>query len=103
MSAMFESCFGLTSLDVSNLDTSQLTNMGYMFSSCSKLTSLDLSNFDTSKVTDMYAMFSGCASLRTITINDETSAYKLIAQIQTDLNKTATWDSTTKIITIPAA
>ena len=55
---MFENCRGLTSLDVSNFDTSQVTNMSGMFAGCNKLTSLDVSNFDTSQVTDMSGMFS---------------------------------------------
>ena len=43
-------------LDLSNFNTSNVTNMIYMFLG-SKITSLDLSNFDTSNVTDMYYMF----------------------------------------------
>ena len=53
------------SLDLSNLDTSNVTNMNYMFSSCS-LSSLDVSNFNTSKVTNMGIMFSGCTNLTEI-------------------------------------
>ena len=48
----------MTSIDLSALDTSEVTYMGGMFYSCSSLTSLDVSNFDTSKVTNMSAMFS---------------------------------------------
>ena len=40
--------------------------MKWMFYNCNLLTSLDLSNFDTSKVTDMSNMFSGCRSLEHI-------------------------------------
>ena len=58
MRNMFKSCSKLTSLDVSDFDTSSVTNMSSMFSSCSKLTSLDLSNFNTSSVTNMSYMFS---------------------------------------------
>ena len=101
MLAMFYGCSGLTSLDLSNFDTSNVIGMGYMFRGCSGLTFLDLSNFNTSQVTNMSNMFSNCASLRTIKINDEASANKLIAQIRADLSKTATWNSETKIITIP--
>ena len=36
----------LTSLDVTNFDTSQVTDMEGMFSFCSSLTSLNLSLFD---------------------------------------------------------
>ncbi|EKP7339173.1 BspA family leucine-rich repeat surface protein [Listeria monocytogenes] len=45
-----------TSLDLSSFDTSKVTNMGYMFDQ-SAATSLDLSSFDTSNVTSMTYMF----------------------------------------------
>ena len=45
------------SLNISNLDTSSVTNMSGMFKECTNLTSLDVSNFDTSKVTNMSSMF----------------------------------------------
>ena len=92
----------LKTLNVSNLDTSKVTNMSNMFNYCTSLTSLDLSNFNTSQVTTMDGMFIGCESLRDIKINDETSANKLIVQIKEDLSKTATWNPETKIITISA-
>lgn len=40
-----------------------ITSMYYMFSACSVLTSLDLSNFDTSNVTKMSYTFSYCRAL----------------------------------------
>ena len=46
-----------TALDLSNFDTSKVTNMNEMFSN-TKATTLDISNFDTSKVTNMECMFS---------------------------------------------
>ena len=69
MNAMFSGCISLTSLDVSNFDTSQVTDMSNMFSGCSKLTSLDVSNFDTSKVTDMNNMFYYCISLTSLDLS----------------------------------
>ena len=66
MMDMFSGCSSLTSLDVSNFDTSKVTNMHTMFDSCSILTSLDVSNFDTSKVTDMFGMFCGCPAWDTV-------------------------------------
>ena len=42
---------------LSQMDTSNVTDMGYMFYGMSSVTSLDLSNFDTSKVTSMNNMF----------------------------------------------
>ena len=68
MSYMFNNCSKLTSLDVSNFDTSKVTDMNYMFNNCSSLTSLDVSNFDTSKVTDMRSMFSGSVSESKLTV-----------------------------------
>ena len=69
MDSMFYYCSGLTNLDVSNLDTSQVTNMSEMFGDCERLANLDLSTFDTSNVTDMASMFTGCYGLRTLNIN----------------------------------
>ena len=50
----------LRTIDVTNLDTSQITDMNSMFIGCMGLTSLDLSNFDTSKVTNVSNVFVGC-------------------------------------------
>ncbi|EAF6816761.1 BspA family leucine-rich repeat surface protein [Listeria monocytogenes] len=57
MYAMFYSN-AATSLDLSNFDTSQVTNMNCMFY-YSAATSLKLNNFNTSQVTDMSFMFTG--------------------------------------------
>ena len=57
-------------LDLSNFDTSQVTNMGFMFHSMSNLTALDLSNFDTSKVTDMHHMFYGMPNLTSLNLSN---------------------------------
>ena len=69
MQRMFMGCSSLTSLDLSNFDTSNVTNMAPMFMGCSSLTSLDLSNFDTSNVTNMGAMFMGCSSLTSLDLS----------------------------------
>ena len=57
MNGMFQGMSNLTTLNLSNFDTSKVTNMESMFSHMFSLTSLDLSNFDTSKVTNMGGMF----------------------------------------------
>ena len=66
MKAIFYFCTGLSSLDVSGFDTSKTTNMSFMFGFCSTLTGIDLSGFDTSQVTDMSWMFNYCPNLTTI-------------------------------------
>ena len=69
MSNMFSYCWSLTSLDLSPLDTSNVTNMRGMFSECPSLTSLDLSPLDTSNVTDMSYMLSGCSKLTSLDLS----------------------------------
>ena len=58
MKLMFEYMFNITTLNLSNFDTSKVTDMNQMFSSMSSLTTLNLSNFDTSQVWNMEDMFS---------------------------------------------
>ena len=82
-SYLFYGFANVESIDLTYLDTSQVTKMSSMFTGCSKLTSLDLSSFDTSQVTDMggattyrpssmsssgdkYGMFEDCSNLQTI-------------------------------------
>ena len=69
MECMFSGCSNLTNLDVSHFDTSNVTNMTAMFSGCSNLTSLDVSNFNTSNVTSMNSMFGGCTALTTLDVS----------------------------------
>ena len=63
---MFKGCSGLTSLDLSGWDTSNVTYISDMFNDCTSLTSLDLSGWNMSNVTSMYNMFRGCTSLTSI-------------------------------------
>ena len=65
---MFYDCSKLTSLNLSNFNTSNVTNMNGMFNGCSKLTSLNVSSFNTSKVTHMNGMFSGCEKLTSLNL-----------------------------------
>ena len=44
---MFRNCKELKYLDLSNIDTSKVSNMGAMFEGCESLISLDITNFDT--------------------------------------------------------
>ena len=70
MSNMFYACMGLTSLDLSNFDTSQVTNMSDMFGGCMGLTSLDVSNWNTSQVTNMSNMFNYCTGLASLDLSN---------------------------------
>ena len=70
MTSMFQDCSSLTSLDLSNFNTSKVTNMNNVFFGCSSLTSLDLSNWNTSKVTYMGYMFFHCSSLTSLDLSN---------------------------------
>lgn len=59
-----------TELDVSNLDTSNVTNMEKMFQDCIELGKLDVSNFNTFNVEEMYSMFSGCNNLTELNLSN---------------------------------
>ena len=63
---MFNGCTALTTLDLSNFNTENVTSMAHTFLGCTALTTLDLSNFDTSNVMTMSYMFQGCTALTTI-------------------------------------
>ena len=66
MKGMFAFCSKLSFLGSINFNTSKVTDMDDMFMACDNLTSLDLSNFNTSKVTYMRNMFQGCENLMLI-------------------------------------
>ena len=70
MSFMFNGMTNLTTLNLSNFDTSKVTNMLAMFASITNLTTLNLSNFDTSKVMNMNSMFTGMSSLTTLDLSN---------------------------------
>jgi surface protein len=67
---MFKNCSNITSLDVSNFNTSNVTLMTDMFYACTKLETLDLSNFDTSNVVSMANMFRSCNAILNIDVSN---------------------------------
>ena len=76
---MFSDCSSLSKLDLSNSNTSQVTNMSLMFNECYSLLiiriykfyslvihsilNLDLSSFNTQNATNMSFMLNECSSL----------------------------------------
>ena len=96
-SGLFSNLTNVTSIDLSNMDTSGMTSMKDMFRKdtsltnitfgdnfntanvtsmngvfwdCNSLTSIDLSNFNTSNVTDMNNMFAECSSLTALDLSN---------------------------------
>ena len=70
MGLMFYGMSNLTTLNVSHFDTSKVTDMSLMFHGMRSLTALNLSNFDTSKVTNMGNMFYGTSNLTTLNVSN---------------------------------
>ena len=67
---VFMECWSLSSIDLSTFDTSNVTKMTQLFSYCRGLSSVDLSSFNTSNVTDMVGMFTGCETLRELDLSN---------------------------------
>ena len=66
---MFNGCSSLTSLDLSNFNTSEVASMYSMFNNCNSLTTLNLHKFNTSNVTNMENMFYGCSNLTSLDLS----------------------------------
>lgn len=66
----FLDCRNLKTVDMTKLDTSNVSNMAYMFKNCSELTFLDVSGFNTSKVGPMQHMFAGCSSITVLDLSN---------------------------------
>ena len=65
MHKMFEECFELVYLDLSNFNTSNVTNMSFMFNKCYKLKEIKgINNFNYEKVLNINEMFSDCLVLK---------------------------------------
>ena len=58
---LFQYMISLTSVDLSNMYTDEVTDMSGMFAGCVSLTNIDASNFNTSNVTNMNGTFYGHA------------------------------------------
>ena len=67
---MFDKCSSLTSLNLSNFDSSNVVSMKKLFNDCSSLISLNIKNFDTSKVTNMEYLFSGCSRITSLNLSN---------------------------------
>ena len=85
MGNIFYGCSSLTSINLSNFDTSKVNYMNQMFKECSSLSSLNISNFNTSQVYNMYSMFSGCSLLTSLNLtNFNTSSVTSIGYMFSD-------------------
>ena len=69
MNSMFYHCRNIVKLNLTSLDTSNVTTMGEMFYNCRSIVNLDFSSLDTSKVIDMENIFYGCSGLTTVDLS----------------------------------
>ena len=69
MSKMFYDCYALTKLDLSNFNTTKVTTIADMFFYCVSLETLDLSKFNTKNITHMGGMFQECKSLKSLDLS----------------------------------
>lgn len=69
MSYLFNGCTSLDNVNLSGFDTSEVTTMSSMFYDCGLLTELDLSSFDTSNVTNMNSIFYDCHNLKKLDLS----------------------------------
>ena len=70
MKNMFGECKSLKHIDLLKLNTQNVINMSDMFSGCISLNNIDLSNFNTEKVSNMSYMFHECKSLIDINLSN---------------------------------
>ena len=70
MHGVFAGCTNLKSINLDTLNTNKVNDMSNMFSGCNSLKDLDLKNFDTSNVKYMYTMFYDCKSLTKLDISN---------------------------------
>ena len=96
---MFYGCSSLKTLNLSNFNTYNVTNMIYMFAKCSSLTELNLSNFNfnINNVTNMHGIFLLCSSLKELNIsnfytNDEASIFYMFFGCSPNLHLICTND-----------
>lgn len=69
MRGMFADCKNLKSVNLLGIDTSNVTNMRSMFADCQSLESVDLSQLNTTNVTDMSELFFGCKKLISVDLS----------------------------------
>ena len=69
MSQMFNNCPNLVSVYMAGTDTSNVTDMSYLFAVCNKLETVNLDGIDTSKVTTMKGMFANCYGLKSLDLS----------------------------------
>ena len=66
---MFNNCTGLTTLDISGINTSSVKSFSHLFDGCSGITSFNVTGLTTSAVTNMDYCFNNCSSITNLSIS----------------------------------
>ena len=74
MKSMFYNCINLKNVNFGNINTSSVIDMAYMFNYCKELTSINLTNFDISKVTNMESMFLYMPKLKELDFSEKNAS-----------------------------
>ena len=99
MEGMFQNCEDLQYLNINGMKTSSVTNMESMFENCKKLESLDLSSFETSSVLNMKKMFCNCENLVYIDVSNlDTSSVSDMTQMFSFCKKLSSIDLSNFVI-----
>ena len=93
MGNMFRGCSSLEYINFGIHDTSSLILMSFMFSGCKNLTSVNLDNFNTSKVTEMNRLFEDCQKLTSLNLSHfNTKSAKITSHMFTGCEALASLD-----------
>ena len=74
---MFSGCKDIYKIDLSNFDSSEVTNMDFMFYSCSSIISINFTNFNTTKVKSMIYLFDRNEKLKYFDLSNFDTSQKL--------------------------
>ena len=75
---MFEGCSSLIKINLSNLNSPNITSMIYTFTNCEQLETVNFTSFESSNVTKMDFLFSGCSNLININGFEDLNTSSLI-------------------------
>ena len=93
MLGVFENCVNVETINVSTWDTSNVTTMKELFQSCFKLKSIDVSGWNTSSVTNMDYLFNTCKALETLNVSTwNTSNVTKFTQLFSNMDSLKTLD-----------
>ncbi len=70
VSRLFDNCISLETLDISNWDTINFKEVASVFNKCKSLKAIDVKNWHMENITDAYRMFHECHSVETLDVKN---------------------------------